>query len=126
MPPKFGLTTPPCDSYIELEETEFNNDEDSEISDSHFIQLLENVKALTLILNEIREKRLNRAIFDERYVPFMNLATSLFFHKKTSFETEHENNYDQHVRRLSAVVQGWGFQIQMYEGDGNCFFTAQQ
>ena len=31
MPPKFGLTTAPRDSYIELEETEFNDDEDSEI-----------------------------------------------------------------------------------------------
>ena len=124
MPPKFGLTTPPRDSCIELEEMEFNDDEDNEISDSHFIQLLENVKGLTLILNEIREKRLNRAIFDERYVPFMNSATSLFFHKKTSIDTEHEYNYDQHVSRLSAVVQGWGFQIQRCEGDGNCFFYS--
>ena len=54
----------------------------------------------------------------------MTLATSLFFHKKASIETEHESNYDQHVRRLSAVVEGWGFQIQMCEGDGNCFFYS--
>ena len=123
LPPKFGLTTPPRDSCIELEETELN-DEENEISDSHFIQLLENVKSVLLILYEIREKRLNRAIFNERYVPFMNSATSLFFHRKTSIETEPGNNYEQHVRRLSAVVQGWGFQIQRCEGDGNCFFYS--
>ena len=70
MPHKFGLTTPPRDS----EEMEFNDGEDNEISDTRFIQLLvENVKALMLILNEI----------------IYEISNSLFFfsQKKTSIET---------------------------------------
>ena len=78
MPHKFGLTTPPRDS----EEMEFNDGEDNEISDTHFIQLLvENVKALMLILNEI----------------IYEISNSLFFfHKKKQALRQHENNYKPH------------------------------
>ena len=126
LPPKFGLTTSPRQSDIStamLQETE-SNEEDDGVSDSHLIELLENVKVLSRIVREIKEKGVNRAVFNERYIPFMKSATSLFLHKKTNTETEGENNYKQHVDRLSAVVQGWGFQLERCDGDGNCFFYS--
>ncbi|CAB3984751.1 Hypothetical predicted protein [Paramuricea clavata] len=84
MPPKFGLTTPPrsTDLCTELEERE-SSEEDNDISDSSLIEILENVKVLSQIVREIKEKSVNRAIFNERYIPFMNSATSLFYHKKS-------------------------------------------
>ena len=52
----------------------------------------------------------------------MNSATCLFYHKKT--EPKHGNNYEQHDNRLSAVVEGRGFELRRSEGDGNCFFYS--
>ena len=58
---------------------------------------------LSQIAEEIKKQGVNRAIFNERYLPFMNSAMSLFLHKETGII---HDNFEIHVYRLTSVVHG--------------------
>jgi hypothetical protein len=118
--PKFGLTTPPINLCIDLSEDK-SGDDDGEITAVLLIEILDKVKTLSQIVEGIKKQGINRAIFNERYLPFMNSATSLFLHRESHNSVD---NFESHSNRLAAVVQGWGFEIVRSEGDGNCFFSS--
>ena len=126
-PPKYGLLTSENHKCSHLEE-EVEQDEDLEgdIDDNDIVEIIEKVKALTQIIDEVEQKKVNKAIFNERFIPFMNSAASLFqshtFTKPGCPDSEDE--YARHAERLNAVVRGWGFETLRTEGDGNCFFSS--
>lgn len=92
-----------------------------EITDIHFTEILEKVKVQSQMVQEIKKQRINKAVFNERYFPFMNLASSLFFRKDSDINVD---DFESHNNRLTSVVHGWGFEIITSEGDGNCFFYS--
>lgn len=93
--PKFGLTTPPINSCIELSEDE-SDDENDEVTDSQFTEILDKVKVLSQIVEEIKRQGINRAIFNERYLPFMNSATSLFFRRESDSDNIRDD-FERHT-----------------------------
>ena len=58
---------------------------------------------LSQIAEEIKKQGINTAIFNERCLPFMNSAMSVFFHKETGII---HDNFEIHVYRLTSVVHG--------------------
>lgn len=118
--PKFGLTTPTINSCAELSENE-TDDDSEEITDIHFTEILEKVKVQSQMVQEIKKQGINKAVFNERYLPFMNLASSLFFRKDSDINVD---DFESHNNRLTSIVHGWGFEIITSEGDGNCFFYS--
>ena len=117
--PKFGLTTPPKTICADISENESSSDDD--ITDTQVSEILNKVKILSQIVEGIKQRGINRAVFNERYLPFMNSAASLFFHRENG---KNQDNFESHSNRLAAVVNAWGFEIISSEGDGNCFFYS--
>ena len=117
--PKFGLTTPPKTICVDISENESSSD--GNITDNQVAEILNKVKILSQIVDGLKQQGINRAVFYERYLPFVNSATSLFFHQENG---KNHDNFESHSNRLAAVVNTWGFEIISSEGDGNCFFTV--
>ena len=58
-------------------------------------------------------------LLNQKMIPFMSSVTCLF---ETSVSPVSE--YEQHQKRLTDIVDSWGFQIHPVPGDGNCCFYA--
>ena len=122
--PKFGLTNTKSNQDMNINDyTLEENTEDTEDIFTHdqLIEVLNKAKELYDAVVTINSKGMTTSVFNARYFPFMNSATSLFFHGNFN---QNRDGFDAHNARLHAVVQSWGFQMDIVEGDGNCFFYS--
>ena len=121
--PKFGLTNAKRNTNGNCDILEGNADDiDEVLTDEQLTELFHRAKQLYDAVETMKEKGVAKTIFNERYIPFMNSAASLFSHGQ--FDQNPHGGVDDHRNRLNAVVQSWGFQLVNVEGDGNCFFYS--
>lgn len=119
--PEFGLTNPRTNCDVPNLEEMMDDDMNDDMTDDQSTELLKKAKHLHDVTQQIKKQGIAKSVFNERYIPFMNSATSLFFHQQ--FDQSRED-FEVHNMRVNAVVQGWGFRIIHTEGDGNCFFYS--
>lgn len=113
--PKFGLTDPRTrTNFNDQNLEEVMEDINDDLTNDQSTDLLNKAKHLHDVIQEMKKQGITKSVFDERYIPFMNSATSLFFHRQ--FE-QNRDGFEVHNARLRAVVQGWGLQVINVEGD---------
>ena len=76
--PKFGLTDTKQDKNFNECDLDDNVDDEDDITQEQLTELLNKAKELHNVIATIKKQRVTKSIFNERYVPFMNSASSLF------------------------------------------------
>ena len=117
--PGFGLTGERVSTDCTMEEDTCTNEE-IELSDEELLEIYKRGLNTKKTVDAVKSQGSSSILFDDKFVPFMGSATSLFFN--TDFNAN--DGYDIHQQRMQAVTKSWGFVLVDTEGDGNCFFTS--
>ena len=102
----------------ELTEIDLSPDVEHIVSIQDMLVFIQSSMYLYELSQNLHELSNHSPLLNQTMIPFMSSVSCLFEHVDST-STDPES-----VKRLSDVVDSWGFQIHSVAGDGNCSFHA--